>query len=65
MSLSPAERAAIEEKISLEEHHIQQKRARLGHTGPVQKAEIEKDIEESEGLIRGWVNEIRTSEMSD
>ena len=63
MTLSPEERAALEEDVKREEHHIQQKQHRLATgVGPIEKAEIEKDIEESQALIRGWIEMIRNSE---
>jgi hypothetical protein len=62
-ALEPAERAAIEEKIRLEDKHIQEKRARLAAgVGPKERAEIERDISASEGMVEFWVNQIRQSE---
>ena len=44
MNLSPEERAALEQRVSEEEHHIQQKEHRLATgVGPKQAVEIEKD----------------------
>jgi hypothetical protein len=63
MTLSPEERTELEEKVSEEEHHIQQKEHRLATgVGPKEKVEIEKDIEESQSLIRDWIDQIRSSE---
>ncbi len=63
-ALEPADRAAIEEKIRLEDNEIARKRARLKIVGPIEKAEIERDIEEREGMVQFWVNQIRSSEMN-
>ncbi len=63
MSLSPEERAALEQRVSEEQDEIERKRHRLATgVGPIQQAEIEKDIGEREGLIRGWIAQIRASE---
>lgn len=63
MNLSPEERVALEQKVTEEEHHIQQKEHRLATgVGPKEKVEIEKDIEESQILIRDWIEMIRSSE---
>ena len=60
MTLSPGERKAIEDQISAEQKHIQQKQERLAKgVGPLQRVEIERDIQDSEGLIRGWINQLR------
>jgi hypothetical protein len=63
MPLPPSEIARIEEKISEEDEEIARKRARLDGVGPVEKAEIELDISEREGLVRGWVNQLRVGEV--
>jgi hypothetical protein len=63
MNLSPEERAALEQRVSEEEHHIQQKEHRLATgVGPKQAVEIEKDIAASRILIRDWIQMIRGSE---
>jgi hypothetical protein len=60
VTLSSGERKTIEGQISAEEHHIQQKQERLAKgVGPLGRIEIEQDIQGSEGLIRGWINQLR------
>jgi hypothetical protein len=61
MALSPDELGDREAKIAAMNAQIDLKRARLdGGTGPIEAREIEQDIEEKEGLVRGWMNEEHT-----
>lgn len=61
MALSPDELSDRENKIAEMNAQIERKRARLAEkVGPIQEREIEQDIEEKEGLVRGWMNEEHT-----
>ena len=52
----------MEAKISAEEVEIQRERDGLAGKGPIQRKEIERDIEQREDIIQGWIHEIRASE---
>jgi hypothetical protein len=62
MGCPPGEIENLRTKISEEEHEIQRKRGRLSGVGPVERGEIEKDIEAREGLVRDYINQVRVCE---
>lgn len=63
MQLPPSEIARIEERISEQRREIARKQARLPGVGPVQRGEIDRDIEAHEGTLRSLENELRMGEV--
>jgi hypothetical protein len=63
MPLPPSEIARIQERISEQRKEIARKQARLPGVGPVQRAEIEREIEAHEGTLRSLEEELRIGEV--
>jgi hypothetical protein len=63
MPLPPSEISAIEERISEQRTEIARKQARLSGVGPVQRAEIEREIEAHKGTLGSLENELRVGEV--
>jgi hypothetical protein len=62
MGCPPGEIENLRAKISEEEQEIQRKQERLSGVGPVERGEIEKDIETREGLVRDYISQVRIRE---